>query len=81
MLQLKDIGSAAIGSSQLGIYAVGMLVAAVVGYICIKTMLVIVKKKKIYIFFHILSGSRYSFYYRIFCDSVEYRLWESVALS
>ncbi|MFR5703695.1 MAG: hypothetical protein ACLUD0_18760 [Eubacterium ramulus] len=56
VLQLKDIGSAAIGSSQLGIYAVGMLVAAVVGYICIKTMLVIVKKK-IYIFFHILSGS------------------------
>ena len=46
VLQLKDIGSAAIGSSQLGIYAVGMLVAAVVGYICIKTMLVIVKKRK-----------------------------------
>ena len=71
VLQLTDIGSAAIDSSQLGIYAVGMLVAAVVGYICIKTMLVIVKKRKF----------TYSFYYRIFCDSVEYRLWESVALS
>ena len=46
VLQLTDIGSAAIDSSQLGIYAVGMLVAAVVGYICIKTMLVIVKKRK-----------------------------------
>ena len=46
VLQLIDIGSAAIGSSQLAIYAVGMLVAAVVGYICIKTMLVIVKKRK-----------------------------------
>ena len=46
VLQLTDIGSAAIDSSQLGIYAVGMLVAAVVGYICIKTMLYVVRQKK-----------------------------------
>lgn len=46
VLQLKDIGSAAIDKSQIGIYAIGMLIAAVVGYICIKAMLMIVKKRK-----------------------------------
>ncbi len=46
VLQLKDIGSATIDKSQIGIYAIGMLIAAVVGYICIKAMLMIVKKRK-----------------------------------
>lgn len=46
VLQLKDIGSVAIDKSQIGIYAIGMLIAAVVGYICIKAMLMIVKKRK-----------------------------------
>lgn len=46
VLQLKDIGSAAIDTSQIGIYVIGMLIAAVVGYICIKAMLMIVKKRK-----------------------------------
>ena len=46
VLQLKDIGSAAIDPSQIGIYAIGMVIAAVVGYICIKAMLMIVKKRK-----------------------------------
>ena len=46
VLQLKDIGSATIDKSQIGIYGIGMLIAAVVGYICIKAMLMIVKKRK-----------------------------------
>ncbi|MCD8332702.1 MAG: undecaprenyl-diphosphate phosphatase [Clostridiales bacterium] len=46
LLEVKDAGSMAVSSSQAGIYVVGMLVAAVVGYICIKTMLVIVRNKK-----------------------------------
>lgn len=46
VLQLKDIGSEALMSTDLIHYAIGMAVAAVVGYICIKTMLVIVKKRK-----------------------------------
>ena len=46
VLQLNDIGSEALVRTDLIHYAVGMVVAAVVGYICIKTMLVIVKKRK-----------------------------------
>ena len=46
VLQLKDIGSEALMRTDLIHYAIGMAVAAVVGYICIKTMLVIVKKRK-----------------------------------
>ena len=46
VLQLKGIGSEALVRTDLIHYAVGMAVAAVVGYICIKTMLVIVRKRK-----------------------------------
>lgn len=46
LLELKDIGSDKISGSQWGIYILGMLVSAVVGFICIKTMLVLVRKKK-----------------------------------
>ena len=46
VLQLKNIGSRALVRTDLIHYAIGMAVAAVVGYICIKTMLVIVKKRK-----------------------------------
>lgn len=46
VLELKDIGSMSITAGQAGNYVVGMVVAAVVGYICIKTMLVVVRKKK-----------------------------------
>ncbi len=35
---------------EIGNYVAGMLVAAVVGYVCIKTMLVVVRKKKFTIF-------------------------------
>ena len=46
VLQLKDIGDVAITSAETGYYVIGMLVAAVVGYICIKTMLVVVRNRK-----------------------------------
>ena len=35
-----------IDMSQIGIYAVGTVFAAAVGYICIKTMLLVVRNKK-----------------------------------
>ena len=46
VLQLKDIGSVKVAAPEVGYYIVGMAVAAIVGYICIKTLLVIVRKKK-----------------------------------
>ncbi len=46
VLQLKDIGSVQITSVEVGSYIIGMIVAAVVGYVCIKAMLVIVGNKK-----------------------------------
>jgi undecaprenyl-diphosphatase len=46
VLELKDVGSLSIGAGEWFSYIVGMLVAAVVGYICIKAMLVVVRKKK-----------------------------------
>lgn len=46
VLELKDIGSETIASQEYLYYAVGTVVAAVVGYICIKTMLVVVRQKK-----------------------------------
>lgn len=46
VLQLKDIGTVTVTASEAGNYVIGMIVAAVVGYICIKTMLVVVKNKK-----------------------------------
>ena len=50
VLELKDIGDLAISSAQWGNYIAGMLVSAVVGFICIKTMLVVVRKKKFKVF-------------------------------
>ena len=46
VLELKDIGSVSVSSPELINYLIGTVVAAVVGYICIKTMLVIVRGKK-----------------------------------
>lgn len=46
VLQLKDIGSEAVSSTEMIYYLVGSLISSVVGYICIKTMLVIVRNKK-----------------------------------
>lgn len=50
VLQLKDIGDVAVAPAEVVSYIIGMLVAAVVGYICIKMMLVIVRKKKFTVF-------------------------------
>ncbi len=50
ILELTDIETVSVAPIEIVYYAIGMLVAAVVGYICIKTMLVIVRKKKFTIF-------------------------------
>ncbi len=46
VLEVKDVMAEPIVAEQIGIYAVGMVFAAVVGYVCIKTMLVVVRSKK-----------------------------------
>lgn len=46
ILEVKDITSADVAGDAIMNYIIGMLVAAVVGYICIKTMLNVVRKKK-----------------------------------
>ena len=46
VLELKDFTPAAVPGLEISYYAVGMVIAAVLGYICIKTMLFIVKKQK-----------------------------------
>lgn len=50
VLELKDIGSLHISGGEWGSYIVGMIVSAIVGFICIKTMLVVVRKKKFKVF-------------------------------
>ena len=50
VVEIKDVEFAALQSADILNYIVGTLVAAVVGYICIKTMLVVVRKKKFTIF-------------------------------
>lgn len=46
VLEIKDVIAEPIEVSQIGIYAVGTVFAAAVGYICIKTMLLVVRNKK-----------------------------------
>ena len=46
VLELKDVIGTTVTASEIGCYAAGILCAAIVGYICIKTMLVVVKNKK-----------------------------------
>ncbi len=50
VLELKDFEGFGAAGMQPGLCLLGMVVAAVVGYICIKTMLVVVRKKKFTIF-------------------------------
>lgn len=52
VLQLKDIGSIQVSSTEVTYYIVGMVISAIIGYICMKTLLIIVRKKK-FIFFSI----------------------------
>lgn len=46
VLELKDYTAAALSGAEIAYYVVGMIVAAVVGYVCIKTMLIVVRRKK-----------------------------------
>lgn len=46
VLEIKDVGQEVITQGMVGTYIAGMVAAALVGYICIKTMLVVVKNKK-----------------------------------
>ena len=46
VLELKDMKNLAVTGTEITYYVIGMVIAAVVGYVCIKTMLVIVRKKK-----------------------------------
>lgn len=46
VLELKDCTAAALSGAEIAYYVVGMIVAAVVGYVCIKTMLIVVRRKK-----------------------------------
>lgn len=50
VVKIRDVDLAALSSGDVINYVAGTLVAMVVGYICIKTMLVIVRKKKFIIF-------------------------------
>ncbi len=46
LLELKDFGDMDVTGAQIAYYLIGTVVAAVVGYVCIKAMLLIVRKKK-----------------------------------
>lgn len=46
VLELSDLSKVTVAPAEIGYYIVGMVIAAVVGYICIKVMLAIVRKKK-----------------------------------
>lgn len=46
VLDLPDMFKESISAAQWANYAVGMAISAIVGYICIKTMLQVVRKKK-----------------------------------
>lgn len=46
VLEVKDVLAEPISAGQIGVYSLGMIVAAFVGYICIKTMLILVRNKK-----------------------------------
>lgn len=50
ILEIKDVDLATISSSEVMNYVIGTLIAAVVGFVCIKIMLLAVKQKKFTIF-------------------------------
>lgn len=45
VFELSDIGTAGLSATQISYYLAGMAAAAIVGYVCIKVMLYIVKEK------------------------------------
>lgn len=48
ILEVKDFATESISGGEIFNYIIGMIVAAIVGYICIKTMLNVVRKKKFF---------------------------------
>ena len=46
VLEIKDAAAESVTAGTLGVYLAGMVVAAVVGYICIKALLIVVRGKK-----------------------------------
>lgn len=50
VLELNDLGGITVAPVEIAYYIIGMVIAAVVGYICIKMMLAIVRKKKFTVF-------------------------------
>lgn len=50
VLEIKDFAAIKVTSLDIVNYAMGTMIAAVVGYICIKTMLVVVRGKKFFYF-------------------------------
>lgn len=46
LLQLKDIGSVSLGAGEVVGYVIGMVVAAGVGFVCIKIMMAVVQSQK-----------------------------------
>lgn len=65
VVEIKDVEFAALQSADILNYIVGTLVAAIVGYICIKTMLVVVRKRNSR-YFHLLSHNGTGINWRIF---------------
>lgn len=50
VLEISDISTAGITGKEILYYLIGMVIAGVVGFICIKTMLVVIREKKLKIF-------------------------------
>ena len=46
LVELKDLEKMTVSASEMTCYIVGMVIAAVVGFICIKITLAMVKNKK-----------------------------------
>lgn len=46
VLEIKDVGAEVVSGGLVGTYLAGMVAAALVGYVCIRTMLVVVRNKK-----------------------------------
>lgn len=46
VLELKDFSISSVGETEMLYYLIGTIISSVIGYICIKTMLVIVRGKK-----------------------------------
>lgn len=50
LLELVEFSGVALSAGEFVYYIIGMIIAGVIGYICIKTMLVVVREKKFKIF-------------------------------